>query len=312
MKNKTRYIVCLIAVALVGILMGCGKDNTSYAPEHGKRPEFTACNNTAAITCTMNYSAEQMKKELCSTFWNCQYFENLPARNYCFFEDGSFLINYLGIHPDSLYPAGNRNELYERYGKWSYDEKEHVVTISYDGNSDTYIMYEFDGEICMITSDWDPANEGKYAFLAEEDKDYEYDNTPSISSMLYKATEGEKLLFDVPEGAGIKNDLVGIWATDPENIELSHMILFKSDGTLFFSVNIGGSNVTHKGMWAEEDGKLYLTYFDEYSGEGFDDLTQAKCWFVFDYTLENGMLRSEDVFFDNDYYFYADESQAAL
>ena len=47
----------------------------------------------------------------------------------------------------------------------------------------------------------------------------------------------------------------------------------------------------------------YLTYFDEYSGDGFENLTQAKCWFVFDYTLENGVLRSKDVFFDNDYIF---------
>lgn len=312
MKNKTRFILCLMTLILVVTLAGCGKSAVTTAPEHGPKPEFTARNNTAAITYTMNYAAEQMKQELCGAIWNCQYFENMPARNYCFFDDGSLLINYLGIHPDSLYPAGNRNELYEHYGEWNYDEKEHVVTLSHDAGTETYIMYEFDGKVCMITADWDPANEGKYSFLAEEDKDYEYDNTPSESSILYKAAEGEELLFAVPEGAGIKSDLVGIWATDPENIGLSHLILFKSDGTLFFSVNIGGSNVTHKGLWAEKDDKLYLTYFDEYSGDGFENLTQAKCWFVFDYTLENGVLRSEDVFFDNDYRFYADESQAAL
>lgn len=312
MTNKVRLIVYLMTIVIIGTLVGCGDGNAIENSEHGKKPEFTARNNTAAITYTMNYSTEQMKKELCDTFWNCQYFENLPARNYCFFEDGSLLINYLGVHPDSLYPAGNRSELYERYGEWEYDEREHLITLSYDGNNDTYVMYEYDGKVCMISADWNPANEGKYSFLAEEDEDYEYDNTPSESSMLFKASEEEKLLFEAPEGAGIKNDLVGIWATDPANIELSHIILLKSDGTLFFSINIGGSNVTHKGLWAEKDGKLYLTYFDEYSGDGFENLTQAKCWFVFDYTLENGVLRSEDVFFDNDYIFYADESQAAL
>lgn len=306
MKNSGRIILGLVAIALTGILTGCENGNVTGILGKGRMQEFSARNNTAAITYTINYSAEQMKEELCGTLWNCQYFENMPARNYCFFEDGSLLINYLGVHPDSLYPAGNRNELYERYGEWSYDEKEHVVTLSYEGSNDTYIMYEYDDEVCMITSDWNPANEGKYAFLAEEDEDYEYDNTPSVSSMLCKAAEGEELLFEAPEGAVLQSSLVGIWATDPENIELSHIILFKSDGTLFFSVNIGGSNVTHKGLWKEKDGKLYLTYFDEYS------LTQAKCWFAYDYTLENGILRSEDVFFDNDYHFYADESQAAL
>lgn len=312
MKSKSKFIVCMMTIALVGILTGCGKGKPTNNLGSGNKQEFTARNNTAAITYTMKYSAEQMKKELCDTFWNCQYFENMPARNYCFFDDGSFLINYQGIHPDSLYPAGTRNEIYERYGEWNYDEKEHLISLSYDGGVDTYTMYEYDGEVCMITSDWNPANEGKYAFLAEEDKDYEYDNTPSESSMLRKAVGGEKLFFEAPEGAGVKNDLVGIWATDPQNIGMSHMILFKSDGTLFFSVNLGGSNVTHKGLWAEKAGKLYLTYFDENSGNGFDDLTQAKCWFEFDYSLDNGILRSEDVFFDNDYYFYADESQAAL
>lgn len=312
MVNKVRLLVLLITIAIIGVFAGCGEGDVATATEQGKKMESAVRNNTAAITKTMEYSAEQMKEALCNSIWNCQYFENMPARNYCFFEDGSLLINYLGIHPDSLYPAGNRNELHERYGEWAYDEKEHIVSLSYEGSSDTYIMYEYDGKICMITADWNPTNEGKYAFLAEEDPEYEYDNTPSESSMLLKASEGDVLMFEVPEGTSIKSDLVGIWATDPENIELSHVILFKSDGTLFFSINIGGSNVTHKGLWAERDGKLFLTYFDEYSGDGFDDLIQAKCWFEFDYTFEDGILRSEEVFFDNDYHFYADESQAAL
>ncbi len=252
-----------MALAIAGILVGCGKETGG---EQGSKPEFTARNNTAAITRTVK----------------------------------------------SLYPAGNRNERYERYGEWRYDEKTRVVTLSHNGSDETYVMYEYDGEVCMITSEWNPANEGKYAFLADEDPNYQYDNTPSESSMLRKASKEDKLLFAAPEEAGVKSELVGIWATDPDNVLLSHLILFKSDGTLYFSVNIGGSNVTHKGLWAEQDGKLYLTYFDEYSGNGFDELTQAKCWFVFDYSLENGVLRSEDVFFDNDYRFYADESESAL